>query len=770
MRQAEEKKFLAELNEQQQRAVMYGEGPLLVLAGAGSGKTRVITYRIAHLVRFRGISPGEIVAQTFTNKAADEMKQRVEQIIGLKSCTGMWVGTFHAFCLRILRREATILGYRNNFLVYDSPDQLSLIKECCEELKVDDSEFTPKEALFRISNIKNRMINPEDFMRGRYGSHGHTRYHEPFTTSGYRDRLIGEIYSLYQKKLFENNSMDFDDMIMKTLELFSKHDDIRRKYAGKCRHLLVDEYQDTNHSQYLLIKHLSSMYKNICCVGDEDQSIYAFRGADINNILRFQSDFPGSAIIKLERNYRSTKKILEAASYVVRNNLQRIGKTLWTKNETGEEITCFHAHNDIEEADSIAASILDLKKRIPLDSIAVLYRTNAQSRLIEESLRDFKIPYQIVGSIQFYERKEIKDLIAYMRILVNPDDNLSLVRIINVPPRGIGKATLEKLFSLAETRKISLMEAVRKHSEEAESEKKQVELAKKGKNSLRAFLEILEDTRKLSEKEKASFLLKKLIKILDYRSYIKRSFPEDHESRLENIDSFISAAVEYEESAENPTLQGFIDRSSLRSDQDDLQAEKLVTLMTVHCAKGLEYPVVFIAGLEENLFPHARSMNSRDDIEEERRLFYVAMTRAKEKLFISFADSRRIGGEFVFNQPSKFISEIPQGLLTITEGQYRRSKRGFDDSYASSSAARAAKLDKARFGRESGFPRKKTMKKAAGNSPYYEGQVVQHPTFGKGTVLSCEGSGNNLKLNIHFRHSGTRKILVKYTTLTPIPR
>ena len=748
MHSSEEKNFLAQLNDEQQRAVLYKGGPMLVQAGAGSGKTRVITYRIAHLVRFRKVPPDEIVAVTFTNKAADEMKKRVEDLVGLKSSTGMWVGTFHAFCLRILRREAAILGYRNNFLIYDSPDQLALVKDCMEELKIDDSDISPKEALSRISNIKNRLMSPEEYSKHHHGT---------------QDRIVAKIYSLYQHKLFQNNSMDFDDMIAKTLELFSRHHNIKHRQADQCRHLLVDEYQDTNHSQYLLIKDLASIHKNICCVGDEDQSIYGFRGADINNILRFRSDFHDATIIKLEKNYRSTKKILDAASSVVRNNAKRIGKELWTDNEAGDNIIYFRAFNDLEEADYIAERTAELKKKFSADSIAVLYRTNAQSRLIEESFRDLRIPYQVIGSVQFYERKEIKDLVAYLRVIVNPNDNLSMMRIINIPPRGMGKATLEKLIALSEAKQTSLLDAARSSAESSGQ-------GKKGKSSLKDFLEALDALTGFSEQEKIPALIKKLVKTLEYKKYLQKNFPDNHDSRIENIDSFISAAAEYEESTDSPTLQGFIDRSSLRSDQDDLGGDKLVSLMTAHCAKGLEYPVIFITGIEENLFPHARAQASTDEIEEERRLFYVALTRAKKLVVLSSADSRRMGGTFINNPPSRFLFEIPRELMTLHKGEYRRTKRSFpsaEKEYAweesGSSAAKAArKMIQMRTP-----PRKR---KHADDSPYHEGMSVMHPTFGVGTVLESEGSGENLKVTIQFRSSGLKKILVKYTTLTPIGR
>ncbi len=741
-RLAKRKRILSDLNEDQKRAVLHLQGPLLVLAGAGSGKTRVITYKIAYLVQSCCIPPEEIVAVTFTNKAADEMKQRVKHLIKKVSLQNMWMGTFHAFCLRILRREASLLGYKSNFLIYDTVDQLSLIKECMEELHLNDQGISPKEALSKIGNIKNRIITPEDFIRKHHDKEG---------------RSLGKIYSLYQKRLLQNNSMDFDDMIMKTLELFSKNPSVRKKYASKCRHLLVDEYQDTNHSQYLLIKGLSSIHKNICCVGDEDQSIYGFRGADINNILRFKSDFRNATIIKLEKNYRSTQKILQAASQVVRNNKIRIGKDLWTDNEPGENISIFQSLDDVEEADFISTKILELRKTFAPDSIAILYRTNAQSRLMEESLTAFQIPYQLVGSLRFYERKEIKDLIAYLKVVVNTDDDLSLIRIINVPHRGLGKVSVERILTHADKKKISVIESIRSY---AESDR----LSKKGQKSLKAFLEILETLKNISSKDKVSSVLKNLIKKINYRNYLEKSFPNDYESRLENIDSLISAAVEYQESSEDPTLMGFVDRSSLRSDQDDLKDEKLVSLMTVHCAKGLEYPVVFIAGMEENLFPHIRSKENIEEIEEERRLFYVAMTRSKKRLLLTNSATRRMGGDFIRNKPSLFLDEIPQSLLNICRGNYRREKKYYDDheqEYQWGTTRSSAAL----AGRNQNY-RKSLRKKAkrSPDSPFSIGQGVYHSKFGKGTVLESEGSGDNLKLTIRFQE-GVKRILLKYAPL-----
>ncbi len=742
---AKEKKLISDLNDDQKRAVLHKGGPLLVLAGAGSGKTRVITYRIAHLVECRKVPPGEIVAVTFTNKAADEMKERVKSLIKKSSLHDMWVGTFHAYCLRILRKEASLLGYKETFLVYDTLDQLSLIRECFEELRLKTHNMSPREALSRIGNIKNRLIMPEKFLKGR-----HDR----------KSQILGKIYASYQKKLFQNNSMDFDDMIMKTLQLFSKHPKVKKRYASTCRHLLVDEYQDTNHSQYLLIKNLSSIHRNLSCVGDEDQSIYAFRGADINNILRFQSDFQKAKIIKLEKNYRSTQKILLAASQVVLNNKKRIGKDLWTDNEKGDNISVFHATDDVEEADFISTKITELKKSFSPDSIAVLYRTNAQSRLVEESLRQARIPYQLVGSLRFYERREIKDLIAYLKVIVNPDDDLSLLRILNTPARGLGKVTVEKLLKHSDKKKISVMDSMRSFVEEKR-------LSKKGRDSMKTFLNMMETLKQASAKQKTSSLIKKLIKEIEFKNYLEKNFPNDYESRLENIDSLISAAVEYQESAENPSLQGFVDRSSLRSDQDDLKDEKLVSLMTVHCAKGLEYPVVFIAGMEENLFPHIRSKESHDDIEEERRLFYVAMTRAQKKLILSCSDARRVGGELLRNLPSPFLDEIPKNLLTICRGKYRR-ERDFpsveDQEYQwrplRSSAALANKYQKIRI------PSRKKARSSP-DSPFTNGQSVHHAKFGRGTVLESEGSGENLKLTIQFK-DGVKRILLKYAPLVAI--
>lgn len=744
-RSFKEKNLLSDLNEDQKRVVLHQTGPLLVLAGAGSGKTRVITYRIAHLVQCGHIPPEEIVAVTFTNKAADEMKLRVGSLIKKVSLQDIWVGTFHAFCLGILRREVSLLGYQSNFLVYDTVDQRSLVLECMKELHLDNQDISPKEVLSKISNIKNRIITPEDYISTHHDKEG---------------RFVGRIYSLYQKKLFQNNSMDFDDMIMKTLELFSKHPSTRKKYASACRHLLVDEYQDTNHSQYLLIKDLSSIHKNVCCVGDEDQSIYAFRGADINNILRFQSDFRKATIIKLEKNYRSTKKILQAASQVVLNNKIRIGKDLWTDNEEGENISVFQSSDDVEEADFIATKILELRKTFPPDTIAVLYRTNAQSRLMEESLREFRIPYQLVGSLRFYERKEIKDLIAYLKVIVNPDDDLSLLRIINTPHRGLGKVSVDKILTYADKKKISIMQAI-------PSIVKNNLLSNKGQQSLKAFYDILEALKNISSTETVSSVLKKLIEKIDCRNHLKKNFPNDSESRLENIDSLISAAVEYQESLESPTLQGFVDRSSLRSDQDDLKDEKLVSLMTVHCAKGLEYPVIFIAGLEENLFPHIRSKESTEEIEEERRLFYVAMTRARKRLFLTNSAARRMGGNLSRNQPSPFLEEIPKHLLNICRGDYRREKRPYDDEEreyqwdaSRSSAALAGRH------RNAIKPSRKKARSSP-DSPFAIRQGVYHSKFGQGTVLESEGSGDNLKLTIRFQE-GVKRILLKYASLVAL--
>ena len=810
--------FLSDLNEPQREAVLSSDGPLLILAGAGSGKTRVITCRLARLVREGLAAPNEVYAVTFTNKAAGEMKTRVANLLGGLEA-GTWVGTFHALSLRMLRRDATMLGYSPGFVIYDSADQLSLLRGQMKEMGLDDAAESSRGMHHRISSAKNRLESIEDVEKMAFGPGG---------------EAFARCYRRYQETLRRNNAMDFDDLIMNALSLLGKFPGIAERAAANCKYLLVDEYQDTNRAQYLLVRALARTHRNVCCVGDEDQSIFSWRGADIQNILDFQKDYPDAKLIKLEQNYRSTKTILAAAGAVIARNKARIGKTLWTENHGGDRIEVTLAPDDRAEAEAVLRQIRGLvRSGRPHTDIAILYRTNNQSRLFEEIFLRERIPHRVVGSLRFYERKEIKDLVAWLRMMLNPDDDLSFARIVNVPPRGIGKSTTDALDGICKAESVSLSSAM-----EIAIERKS--LPARAERSLTEFLELVAGLRaiaidagllpapgseKLAVTDPAAVevdsdpaagtlfasefaapkksrmgvvgLLSALMGKIGYVSFLEKAYPGDHESRLENIDAFTSAAAEYDEQGAPEGLQGFVDRSSLRSDTDEPFGDAGVTLMTVHSAKGLEFPVVMVTGLEEHVFPHIRSSESEADLEEERRLFYVAVTRARERLLLTAAGSRRSFGDFVENATSRFLDEIPEELLELKrDPAYRRpwpadgstSAGGWSPSgYRASGKSRGGGTawgNRGSSGYGSGGFTAGTLRPTvskgprvvpdddgthpdpAGDDDFAVGMAVSHPMFGKGVIASVEGSGPSVKLTIRFREAGTRKILPRHTTLT----
>ncbi len=713
--------LLEHLNDRQKEAVLASDGPLLILAGAGSGKTRVIVHRVAHLIGSGLALPEEIFAVTFTNKAADEMKGRVADLLETPRC-GAWISTFHSLGLRILRSEAHRLGYRRGFVIYDDADQLALVRDLQRELGIDDKAYPARRLLSALSNAKNLSGGPDA--------------HSP---AGAAAPVLGRLYSLYNERLLSANAMDFDDLILKPLELFEREKEVAGRWSGACRYLLVDEYQDTNHSQYRFIRALAAKHGNVCCVGDEDQSIYRFRGADINNILCFERDFPGTRLVKLEQNYRSTKVILEAASAVVENNEGRIGKTLWTRNPEGDAIDLFCAAGDLEEASYVADRIAS-GTWTPAET-AVLYRTNAQSRLLEEALARRAVPYAIIGGIRFYERKEIKDVLAYLKLMVNTDDEVAWKRILNVPPREIGKGSAEILEEIAAKEHVPFPAATRIAVERSL-------LTARGERALKAFRDLLEDLRGALEEMDAPSFVAHLIERTRYREYLERSRPEDLESRLENLDELITAVGEYGPGPEG--IQAFLERTALISDVENTQGSGGVSLMTLHCAKGLEFPVVFLVGLEENLFPHARSSDSESDIEEERRLCHVGMTRAKQRLVLTRAVCRRVFGRGQFNEPSRFLDEIPSRLLRDLSPR-APVRRDRVVSAAGRSRAPAS-------GAEPAGP--------AG--AFGLGKRVHHPEYGIGTIIHVEGSGDSLKLTVSFSVYGSKKFLPKYAPLEPI--
>lgn len=635
--------LLDNLNKQQREAVEHTEGPLLILAGAGSGKTRVLTHRIAYLINEKNVHPSNILAITFTNKAAREMKERVQKL--LEGSYDMWVSTFHSACARILRMEIEKLsGYKKNFIIFDADDQQKLIKECLKELNYNEKNFPPKEMLSAISKAKDQLMTPGKFM-DRYGR-------------DFRLKKVADIYALYQKKLMANNALDFDDILFKTVELFEYNPDVLQRYQQKFKYIMVDEYQDTNYCQYMLVNLLAKSHRNLCVVGDDDQSIYSWRGADIGNILNFEKDFPDAKVIKLEQNYRSTQTILDAANCVISNNFGRKKKRLWTDNGEGRAIVYYKAMDERDEADFIIGEIdrLAFQEQRSLNSFAILYRTNAQSRVLEEMCMARGIPYKIVGGFRFYDRMEVKDIIAYLRVIQDPEGDLSLKRIINVPKRGIGKSTLDTLESYARQNGISLYEALL-FVDNIEG------IGKKAQSSIKEFVRLIAELMDIAEKESASEVISQVILKSGYLEELEKGDDEDQE-RGKNIKELISAALEYEEKNEDSSLTGFLENMALMSDIDGLDEEREgITMMTLHSAKGLEFPVVFICGLEEGLFPTQRAFFEEHQLEEERRLMYVGVTRAKERLYLTSALERTLYGNTSYTIESRFLREIPKDLM-----------------------------------------------------------------------------------------------------------
>lgn len=707
--------FLKDLNPEQREAAIHKDGPLLILAGAGSGKTRVLTHRIAYLIAFAKVFPENILAVTFTNKAAEEMKKRVKKLLG-KISGPVWISTFHSLCSKILRREAKLLGYKTNFSIYDEDDQLSLIKKCMEELEIPTKNFSPQAILSSISGAKNQLVNWEDYA---------------FHAKALFGKNVFRVYKLYQQKLEEFSAFDFDDLIMKMVEIFDKFPEVLEKYQRRFRYVLVDEYQDTNHAQYVLVKHLSSSHKNLCVVGDDDQSIYGWRGADLNNILDFEKDYPDCKVIRLEQNYRSTRAILDAASAVVENNFGRKGKTLWTEKEGGEKVVLTLVENETEEGISCVQKVQYLIKNTDLSfsDLVILYRTNAQSRVLEQKLRDSAIPYVIVGGVRFYQRKEIKDILAYMKIISNPEDVVSTKRIINIPPKGIGWKTIMKVEEFARKKRISFFEAL-KMVEEIDG------IVGQKKNELKDFYDLINGFIKIKNKLSVDDLTELIIDKTGYLDMLKEEGTPEAESRAENVKELISATEEFKERTENPSLDFFLEEVSLLTDIDswDKSIDK-VNLMTLHSAKGLEFPVVFITGMEEGLFPLSRSIEEPKELEEERRLFYVGLTRAKQKVFLSYARHRKRFGEMT-NLKSRFLDELPEDLLEIEdfigiekEIEKREREERFEDSFLK------------------------------------VGTLVLHPYFGEGKVIKKEGAGEDMRVEVKFRAGFKKLLMVKYAEL-----
>jgi DNA helicase-2/ATP-dependent DNA helicase PcrA len=737
---------LAGLNEAQRAAVLHERGPLLVLAGAGSGKTRVITHRIAWLIRQAGVPASGIVAVTFTNKAAAEMRERVERLLG-SPVHGGWIGTFHALCVRILRRDGERIGLAPGFNIYDGDDQVALIRRILKAEAGEDAALAPRAVLSRISRAKNALQTAEAMRERAFGP---------------ERQLVARIREAYERALREANAVDFDDLLVRTIELFREHPDVARRYAERCEHLLVDEYQDTNRPQYLLVRALSSHHGNVCVVGDEDQSIYRFRGADLRNILEFETDHPGTRTLRLEQNYRSTGTILRAAGSVVAQNLNRKGKSLWTENPDGDRLELYRAPDDRTEAAWVARRARRLEDEVGFDGMAVLYRTNAQSRLFEEIFRAERIPHQVVGSVQFYARKEVKDVLAYLRLAANPSDDVAFRRVINTPARGLGATTLAALEQHATATGRPLLAAAREALAQGA-------IPARAAGPLRAFLGLVDEIVSAATERTIAELLERVVAATDYEDHLARSFPGLDTERMENVRSLVSAAVEYAEETEEATLAGFLDRSALVADADDVGREPGITLMTVHCAKGLEFPVVFLAGLEENLFPHAMSTATDDDVEEERRLCYVAMTRARRRLLLSHARFRRLQGVLLPNRPSRFIDEVPRELIEEVSpplDALLAEPVGWHDGGWSATGSSAARAARRRETKPPSAPRApRAGARVAHEDGFDVGAIVRHPRFGGGEILDREGEGKHLKLTIQFVAHGRKKILPAYTAL-----
>ncbi len=648
------------LNNKQKEAVTATQGPCLVIAGAGSGKTKVLTHKIAYLMQEEKVLPWNILAITFTNKAANEMKERIETLVG-EAAKDIWMGTFHSICVRILRKFIDRIGFDSSFLIFDASDQKTLVKECLKALNIDDKLFNERGVLAEISNAKNALLEPEAYSKKYAGD--------------YRKSKIAEIYALYQKRLKENNAVDFDDIINHTIKILSENPDVLEYYTEKFKYILVDEYQDTNKAQFTLVTILASKYGNITVVGDNDQGIYSFRGADISNILNFEKDFPGTKIVKLEQNYRCTGNILKAANSVIKHNETKYDKKLWTENGEGTLPQIYQGEDEYDEARFVIEEIRHLKRE-ELDhysDFAILYRMNSQSRALEDILRREDIPYKIVGGLKFYERKEIKDAISYLRLIANPSDNISLKRIINEPKRGIGKTSLDHIQEIAENQGISMYEVI-KHADDFGQPRVYA--------NAKEFIDTIETLRSQKEEIKISDLLKETLNKTGYTRALEQESTIEAESRIQNLEELVTVAVEFEEEFAENGLSDFLESISLSSDIDNLEdQEDSVTLMTLHSAKGLEFPVVFLVGMEEGIFPGYQSVGEPKELEEERRLFYVGITRAKQHLYLTCAKRRTIFGSTSYNAISRFVKEIPEELLDGYEQmQENMGKEEFEDS------------------------------------------------------------------------------------------
>ena len=735
--------LLEELNDKQYEAVTNTEGPCLVIAGAGSGKTKVLTHKIAYLIEENNVKPWNILAITFTNKAANEMKERVEKLVG-DVTKDMWIGTFHSICVRILRRQIDRIGFDTSFVIFDTSDQRTLVKQILKSQNLDDKIFTDRSVLFEISNAKNEMLEPDAYSARAMGD--------------FRKEKIADIYRIYQKRLKENNAIDFDDIINFTIKILLDNPDLLEYYSDKFKYVLVDEYQDTNKAQFTLVTLLAAKYGNITVVGDNDQGIYSFRGADISNILNFEKDFPGTKIIKLEQNYRCTQNILNAANEVIKNNETKYEKKLWTSNDAGNLPKVYRGDDEYDEANYIVRQInhLKMEEYYKYSDFAVLYRMNTQSRSIEDILRRENIPYKIIGGLKFYERKEIKDIIAYLRLIQNTSDNLSLTRIINEPKRGVGKTSLDNIEAISNSQGVSMYDIIK-------------EADKYGLNRIfgntREFIQVIEELKTKVDTLSISELIKQTLNKSGYTKALEDENTIEAENRIENLDEFLTVAMEFEEESADNSLREFLESITLSSDIDGMEeTEESVTLMTLHSAKGLEFPTVFLVGMEEGIFPGYKSISEPKELEEERRLCYVGITRAKQELYLSYAKSRTQKNILLANEPSRFLEEIPKELIEMPVRPISEAAREY--------ALKSSRRIKPTFTKPNPYGMVKP--KIEIPSPknivldFKEGDKVRAPKYGIGTVKSISPGGADFEVEVSFTGKGVKKFMAGLSKLKKI--
>lgn len=760
--------LLEEMNDKQAEAVVTTEGPLLVMAGAGSGKTRVLTHRVAYLIEEKGVLPWNILAITFTNKAAKEMQERVGKLLG-ESANDVWVSTFHALCVRILRRDIEKIGYNRAFTIADTSEQRTLMKRICGELNIDTKKFDPRSILSEISNAKNALLTPAE-----YSDKANSMF----------ENMVARAYKLYQQELEANQALDFDDLIMKTIELFEQDQETLEFYQNKFHYIHVDEYQDTNDAQYRLVNLLARGYQNLCVVGDADQSIYGWRGANMNNILNFEHDYPQAKTVMLEQNYRSTQNILDAANEVIVNNVNRRKKMLWTENGQGEKISYYRAQSEHDEAQFIVAKIKEEREKhgYHYNDFAILYRTNAQSRVVEETLLKSSVPYTMVGGHKFYDRKEIRDVLAYLTLIVNPQDSMSFTRVVNTPKRGIGMTSVEHLREFANDNHWSLLQA-------AENVDIANQITSRTRNKIAAFGDLMKNLTKQAEYLSLTDLTDQILELSGYNKMLDQDKNLEAQARRENLDEFKSVTREYDEKHKDDEgdniqkITNFLADLALVSDQDDVDEQApAVTLMTLHAAKGLEFPVVFLVGMEEGIFPLSRAVMEDDELEEERRLAYVGITRAKKKLYLTNAFSRLLYGRIQRNQPSRFVEEINPDLL-----QFENSDEGNDlnerklpfgqgvkrSSWGNRKQAAATATtysSQQHHYRDAGKKVKPITNTGTGADKvsWKTGDKVQHKKWGQGTVVKVSGTGNDMELDIAFPQQGVRRLLASFAPITKV--